>query len=152
MIETLRVLSDLSGQGDAFERRFELYLANVGRTREFIGNPEEISVALTFTFAGGDTLSAYRTGMGGITLVFEDLGFQQIELVEVIADSRVALSPELIEQLDADFIFGFYITTIQARKRSSRLMKILLRGSVRLSLRAATTRLSCFPALRSAAR
>ena len=105
---TLRALAELSGQSESFAVRFDRYLANVERTRQFIGNPEEISAATTFIFPAGETLSAYRTGMGAFTRVFDDIGFQQIDLVADIAESRVSLSPERIEELDADFIFGFY--------------------------------------------
>lgn len=108
LVDTLRTLADLSGKGESFDERFNLYLANMERTRRFIGNPEDISVALTFTFAAGDAVSVYRNGMGAITRVIEDLGFRQIDLVADFEGSRLTVSPELIEELDADFIFGFY--------------------------------------------
>ena len=105
---TLRTLAELSGKSASFEDRFDRYLANVQRTREYIGNPEEISAAVTFIFPAGESLGVYRTGMGALTRVLDDLGFQQIDAVADIEDTRISISPELIEELDADFIFGFY--------------------------------------------
>lgn len=105
---TLRALADLAGRTEQFETRFALYQANIERTRSYIGNPDEISIATTFVFTSGAKLSAYRDGLGAYTRVINDIGFTQIDLVADIEGDRISLSPEMIEGLDADFIVGFY--------------------------------------------
>lgn len=106
--ETLRTLAELSGQVETFEARLDQYKSNVKRAKSYIGDAENISVAVTFIFPSGESLSVYRSGLGAFTRVINDLGFTQIDLVSDIDGDRVKISPELIEQLDADFIFGFY--------------------------------------------
>lgn len=105
---TLRTLAELSGRVETFEVRLDLYKSNIERAKQYIGAPQDISVAVTFTFPSGESLSVYRKGLGALTRVIDDLGFKQIDLVADIDDNRIKISPELIEQLDADFIFGFY--------------------------------------------
>lgn len=105
---TLRTLAELSGRVETFEARLDRYKSNIERAKEYIGAPQDISVAVTFTFPSGESLSVYRKGLGALTRVIDDLGFKQIDLISEIDDDRIKISPELIEQLDADFIFGFY--------------------------------------------
>lgn len=105
---TLRALADLSGRSESFEARFGRYQASLERAKAFIGNPEQITIATIFSFTSGDKMTAYRTGLGAYTRVVDDLGFQLVDLVKDIDETRISLSPEVIQGLDADFIFGFY--------------------------------------------
>lgn len=105
---TLRALADLSGRSENFEARFALYQASLERTKAFIGNPEDITIATIFSFPSGEKMTTYRTGLGAYTRVVDDLGFQLVDLVKDIDETRISLSPEVIQGLDADFIFGFY--------------------------------------------
>lgn len=108
IVETLRTLADITGQTGRFEARYERYLTNVERTRSYIGNPENISVAATFMFPAGEELWVYKSNLGAMTRVIDDLGFAKPEAIASLAETQISFSPELIQELDADFIFGFY--------------------------------------------
>ncbi len=105
---TLRALADLSGRNESFEARFSRYQASVERAKTFIENPEGITVSTIFTFPSGEKLTTYRTGLGAYTRVVDDLGFQLVDLARGMEETRISISPEIIQELDADFIFGFY--------------------------------------------
>lgn len=108
LIETLRTLAHISGRAPTFEARYERYLDNVARTKAFIGAPSDLTATLTFMFPAGEELWVYRTGLGAISQVLSDLGLSQPEAVASLDAAQSSWSPELIQQLDADFIFGFY--------------------------------------------
>lgn len=108
VVETMRALADASGTSGTFEARYQRYLDNVERARAFIGNPEEVSATLTFMFPEGEELWVYREGLGAISQVLADLGFAQPEAVASMEPAQTSYSAELIQDLDADFIFGFY--------------------------------------------
>lgn len=110
IIGTMRTLADITGQTGDFEARLKRYEDNVARTRDFLQNPEDISVALTFVFPEGAEMWVYKhTGnLGAIAQVVRDLGFKEPAAVTALADNQTNYSAELIQDLDADFIFGFY--------------------------------------------
>lgn len=108
LIETLRTLADVSGQSGNFEARYQSYQANIERTKSFIGDTAAISATTTFMFPEADDLWVYRANLGAITQVLSDLGFAQPAAVAALNATQASWSAELIQQLDADFIFGFY--------------------------------------------
>jgi len=108
MVGTLETLADISGQSGRFATRFERYLANVERTRSYLGDTSEISATLTFMFPAGEELWVYRANLGVMTRLLDDLGFAQPEAVAALPETQASWSRELIQQLDADFVFGFY--------------------------------------------
>lgn len=108
LVDTIRTLADASGTGAIFDARYDRYLDNVARLQSFIGDPSDISVTLTFMFPQGEELWVYKSGLGAISQVIADVGFSQPEAVATLAESQISYSAELIEDLDADFIFGFY--------------------------------------------
>lgn len=108
LVETLRTLADISGKSGDFDARYQRYLDNIERARSFIGDPSAITATMTFMFPEGEELWVYRANLGGIAQVLSDLGFSQPEAVAALTEPQASWSPELIQQLDADFIFGFY--------------------------------------------
>lgn len=108
LVETLRTLADVSGKAGNFETRYQLYLDNVERTKGYIGDTSAISATMTFMFPAGEELWVYRQGLGAISQVLSDLGFAQPEAVAALSENQASWSAELIQDLDADFIFGFY--------------------------------------------
>lgn len=108
LIETLRTLADVSGRSGNFEARYQRYQANIERTKSFIGDTSAISATTTFMFPEADELWVYRANLGAITQVLSDLGFAQPPAVAALDATQASWSAELIQQLDADFIFGFY--------------------------------------------
>ncbi|MGB3338166.1 MAG: ABC transporter substrate-binding protein [Devosia sp.] len=110
IIETMRTLADITGQTGNFEARLERYQDNVTRTRGFIESPQDISVTMTFVFPEGAEMWVYKHAgnLGAIAQVVRDLGFKETSAVAALADNETNFSAELIQDLDADFIFGFY--------------------------------------------
>lgn len=110
LIETIRTFADITGKTGDFEARLERYEGNIARTRSFLQNPEDISVTMTFVFPEGAEMWVYKhTGnLGAIAQVVRDLGFKENSAIAALPDSETNYSPELIQNLDADFIFGFY--------------------------------------------
>lgn len=108
LVETLRALADASGKGGDFDARYQRYLDNVARTRAYIGDTAAISATMTFMFPAGGELWVYRANLGAIAQVLSDLGFAQPEAVAALEPTQASWSAELIQELDADFIFGFY--------------------------------------------
>ena len=108
LIETMRTLADATGTAATFESRYQRYLDNVARLQSYLGDPAAISATLTFMFPEGEELWVYRTGLGAISQVLDDVGFAQPEAVAALDEPQISYSAELIEDLDADFVFGFY--------------------------------------------
>jgi iron complex transport system substrate-binding protein len=110
IIETMRTFADIVGKSGDFEARLKRYQDNVARTRSFLEKPEDISVSLTFVFPAGEEMWVYKqTGnLGAIAQVVQDLGFKENATVAAFEAAETNFSAELIQSLDADFIFGFY--------------------------------------------
>ena len=108
LVDTLRTLADVSGKAGNFEARYQRYLGNVERLKSFIEDPTTISATMTFMFPAGEELWVYRSGLGAIAQVLADVGFAQPAAVAALPESQASWSAELIQDLDADFIFGFY--------------------------------------------
>ncbi|GLQ56781.1 ABC transporter substrate-binding protein [Devosia nitrariae] len=108
LVDTLKTLADITGTTSNFEPRFERYLANVERLKSFLGSAGDISVTLTFMFPAGEELWVYRDNLGAMTRVVADVGFARPEAVAALQETQASFSRELIEELNADFIFGFY--------------------------------------------
>lgn len=109
-IETMRTFADITGKTGNFDARYKNYQDNVARTRDYIGNTQDISVSLTFMFPGGNEMWVYKHGgtLGAINQVVQDLGFKEPAAVSALPTDMVSFSAELIQDLDADFVFGFY--------------------------------------------
>jgi iron complex transport system substrate-binding protein len=108
LIDTLRTLADVSGKAGNFEARYQRYRDNVARAKSYIGDTSAISATMTFMFPAGEELWVYRAGLGAIAQVLEDIGFAQPAAVAALAETQASWSAELIQDLDADFVFGFY--------------------------------------------
>ena len=108
LVGTLRTLADASGTGPTFEARYARYLDNVERLKSFVGDPAAISATLTFMFPEGEQLWVYKSGLGAISQVLADVGISQPAAVAALEEPQISYSAELIQDLDADFVFGFY--------------------------------------------
>lgn len=110
IVETLRAFADISGRTGNFEARLKRYEDNVARTRTYLEHPEDISVTMTFVFPEGAEMWVYKHdgNLGAVAQVVRDLGFRQTAAMQALPAPEGTLSPELIQSLDADFIFGFY--------------------------------------------
>lgn len=110
IIETMRTFADITGKTGDFEQRLQRYKDNVARTRAFIDTPEDMSVTLTFVFPAGEEMWVYKHdgNLGAVAQVVRDLGFKETAAVAALDANETSFSAELIQDLDADFVFGFY--------------------------------------------
>lgn len=108
LVDTLRTLADVTGKSGNFDARFARYQANLERTKGFLGDTSAVTATLTFMFPAGEELWVYRENLGAIARVLKDLGIEPPAAVATMAEQQASWSAELIQQLDADFIFGFY--------------------------------------------
>jgi len=110
IIETLRTFADITGKTGNFEARLKRYEDNVARTRDYLETPEDISVSMTFVFPAGAEMWVYKNNgnLGAVAQVVRDLGFKEPTAIAALPDNETNYSAELIQDLDADFIFGFY--------------------------------------------
>lgn len=108
LVDTLKTLADVSGTAGNFDARYQRYLDNVERAKSYIGDTSAISTTMTFMFPAGEELWVYRAGLGAIAQVLDDVGFAQPAAVAALAETQASWSAELIQDLDADFVFGFY--------------------------------------------
>ncbi len=110
IIETMRAFADITGKSGNFDARLQRYQDNVARTRAYLESPEDLSVSMTFVFPEGAEMWVYKhTGnLGAVAQVVRDLGFKEPAAITALPDNETNFSPELIQDLDADFIFGFY--------------------------------------------
>lgn len=107
---TLSTFADAVGVSHEFANRLALYENNIERLRGFIANAEDITVTFTFMFPDGDQLWVYRgdENLKAAGQVANDLGFKPSSGAAALDVAQVSYSAELIQDLDADFIFGFY--------------------------------------------
>lgn len=110
IIDTLRAFADITGKTGNIEARLKRYEDNVARTREYLETPEDISVSMTFVFPGGAEMWVYNHNgnLGAVAQVVRDLGFKEPAAIAALPANETNYSAELIQDLDADFIFGFY--------------------------------------------
>lgn len=110
IIETMRTFADITGKTGDFEARLQRYEDNVARTRGYLDNPEDISISMTFVFPEGAEMWVYKDAgnLGAIAQVVRDLGFKEPAAIAALPANETNYSAELIQDLDADFIFGFY--------------------------------------------
>lgn len=110
IIETMRAFADITGKTGNFEARLQRYRDNVARLRDYLGDPGNISVGLTFMFPEGAEMWVYKHSgnLGAIAQVVTDLGFREPAAITALSTNETNYSAELIQDLDADFIFGFY--------------------------------------------
>lgn len=109
-VGTMAAFADAVGTTDIFEERLERYQERLAQLKANIGTPENISVTLTFMFPGGDKLWVYRSdgSLGATSKVMQDLGVTYSAGAQALEAPQGSFSVELIESLNADFVFGFY--------------------------------------------
>ncbi len=120
-LEAYRMLADAAGRLDAFERRRARYERRIAALREWIGTPEETSIAKIQAWDG--QISVHRN-YGAFAQVTRNVGFAEPALVRRLRRRATALSAELLPEITADFVFdtfepNFGDTPESARERMS---------------------------------
>lgn len=104
-----RTIADAAGKLDEFEAGLTGYQATLERAREIIsltlGDPSEVSVALADVRNSGLHVSRSH---GSLTQVLGDMGFGMPELIANTVNASTEISPELLHEIDADFLIGTY--------------------------------------------
>ncbi|MCD7058677.1 ABC transporter substrate-binding protein [Pelagibacterium xiamenense] len=109
MLERYRKIANIAGTLDEYERLLARYNERLERARatiaDAIGDPASVSVAVAH--GAEDGLRVYRD-YGTLSQVLRDLGFSMPAIIAEQEEANSTLSPELIEEIDADFIIDTY--------------------------------------------
>lgn len=105
----IETIADYAGLSDAFDARMERFEDQIARAKRLIPDAAAISVSKVQVYDGElRTFADY----GAFTTVLDRIGFARPEF---IADKRAegeqgrfVVSPEILHQLDADFLFDTY--------------------------------------------
>ncbi|MGU3401603.1 ABC transporter substrate-binding protein [Brucellaceae bacterium D45D] len=106
MLENYRDFASWLGKDAEFNALKATFDSNIQRQREILkGVPSKSYIVLRFNPKDGD-ITIYRD-FGAVTVVLNDLGFSPMPIVaQIPAGSQHAdFSPEMIAQMDADYIF-----------------------------------------------
>lgn len=109
MLERYAEVAEFTGYTGAFERRHARWRERLERAQavveDAIGDPAQVSVVLAEL--RDDTIRAYKV-YGSLTQVLDVLGFSKPEIVQEFDGDRIDMSPELIAEIDADFMISTY--------------------------------------------
>ncbi|MEL6577044.1 MAG: ABC transporter substrate-binding protein [Pseudomonadota bacterium] len=105
-----RAVADAAGHLRDWERMNAAFEATVARARAALPVPEGTTYAkIQVDLDGAFTVYA---GYGGLTLILEQLGLERVPFAQEMSDRGVAwgedVSPEIIPQLNADYVFDTY--------------------------------------------
>lgn len=122
MLERYRKIADAAGRLDAFEAGLAAYTFKRDRAREVVadavGDPGAVSVAIAEVF--GEEFYVYRD-YAAISQVLRDLGVSMPDAIAGIEGGNAPFSPELLPEIDADFLIGTYTFTFDGQTPSDRL-------------------------------
>lgn len=122
LLERYRFLADITNKLDLFQTRLGLWNERIERFRAqleaAVGDPSAISVVVADAAEGQMTVFRHYDAM---TEVLYALGFSTPDIVQTIEGTHfIELSPERIEEIDADFMISNYdarsTQTITARR------------------------------------
>lgn len=109
LLQRYRKVADAAGRLDAYAAMRAAYEAKLDKARavvaDRIGDPSQVSVAIAEVFDG--ELWVYRD-YAALSQVIRDLGFSTPEFIAAIEGGNAQVSPELLPQIDADFLVGTY--------------------------------------------
>lgn len=109
VLEGYQTMADAVGRLEEFEAGMAGYRATLERAREIIdltiGDPSEVSVALADVRRSDLYVSRVH---GSLTQVLGDMGFGMPELIAETDTASTEISPELLHEIDADFLIGTY--------------------------------------------
>ncbi len=107
--ERYRRIADAAGRLDEFQRREAVFQFRLSEAKALVQQrfeaPSDITVAIAEV--RGKRFRAYKT-YGAMSYILDELGFDQPEVVSSLAGDRIDLSPELVQQIDADFLVSTY--------------------------------------------
>ncbi|MEM8787898.1 MAG: ABC transporter substrate-binding protein [Pseudomonadota bacterium] len=111
-LDTYRQVADAAGRSDAYEAQLPLYQAELARARAIaaarLGDPANVQLVIAVpTFDEGLWVSREY---GAITQVMRDLGFTMPAAVANMEEEWTQFSPELVGEIDADFMLTTYTT------------------------------------------
>lgn len=122
MLERYRKIADAAGKLDEFEERQRVYEQKLAVARAVVedrlGDPSAVSVAIAEVF--DNDLYVYRD-YGAMSQALRDLGFSMPDLIAQIDDGNAQISPEILPQINADFMIGTYNLAFGAQAPSDRI-------------------------------
>lgn len=107
-MEVYQIIANAAGRVEQFERMQEDYQDRVRRLQDWVGDPGNIRIAMIQAGNGQITLHGRYVALGQVV---NDVGFASPSLLNGQEGGRINLSPELLPELDADFIFDTFGAT-----------------------------------------
>jgi len=104
-MKVYRLIAETVGREDQFERMLKRYQDRVDQVREWLGDAGAIHITTLQAWDGQVTL--YRD-YGGLSQVLRDIGFGMPDQLQGQESQSMSLSPELLPELDADFIIDTF--------------------------------------------
>ncbi|WP_108126183.1 ABC transporter substrate-binding protein [Saccharospirillum mangrovi] len=111
MKDGMQRLAEISGQQANYQRLADNYARKLAQARGYFDALEtKPQISVTFSFPAGDALYVYRD-LGALTVALDDLGLALPDWIAQMDERQIALSPERLIDLDADFLINFYGST-----------------------------------------
>ncbi|EBA13659.1 putative iron compound-binding protein of ABC transporter family [Roseobacter sp. CCS2] len=111
MLERYRKVADVAGMLDRFESFMPAYEAKLAVARnviaDTIGDPSDVSVVIAEVWKDDGGLVVFQD-YAAMSQVLRDLGFAMPDFVAALEETFANISPEILPQIDADFMIGTY--------------------------------------------
>lgn len=110
-----RRIADAVGRTERFEKLEAVYDFRLNEARhlvsKMIGDPAKVSVAIAEV--RGNRFRAYKA-YGAMSNVLDELGFAKPDIIANMPGERLDLSPEQVQEIDADFLVTSYAEHFKA--------------------------------------
>jgi len=107
-----KLMADMTGRQAQFESLMQRYERKLLLARSHFPD-EALTANVMFSWPSGDAVYVYQE-LGALTVAMADLGIEPTDFVKNLENRTTQLSPELMSELDADFLINFYGSTPDA--------------------------------------
>ncbi|MFP4138345.1 MAG: ABC transporter substrate-binding protein [Halomonas sp.] len=104
-LEVYRLIAEAAGRLEQYEHLLAGYRARVKELRDWLGEPSAIHLAMLQALDG--QITVYRE-FGALSQVIQDIGFGEPPGLPDFDGQSMSLSPELLPEIEADFIFDTF--------------------------------------------
>jgi len=104
---SMQAVADAAGVLPEYDRLYARYQAQVAEFKRLVPNPSQISVAILQPWPEDGYIAANREYYA-MSQLLDDVGFAKPAVIAGIDDTSLDLSPELLPEVDADFIVSTY--------------------------------------------
>ncbi|MBO6922472.1 MULTISPECIES: ABC transporter substrate-binding protein [Paracoccaceae] len=109
LLERYRKIADAAGVLDVYEARLAQFETSLSDARAVVADtiPDPADVTITVADVFDRELVAYRD-YAALSHVIRELGFATPPFILALEDSNARISPELLPEIDGDFLIGTY--------------------------------------------